>query len=62
MLGLTFAVVAFAAITLVPMANPKLVRASEAVEAPVPPLVIGIGPLNFAGVIDPSATPAFALC
>ena len=55
-------VVKFAAITSVPMANPKFVLAAAAVDAPVPPFVIAIVPLIFAEVKLLSATPAFALC
>ena len=55
-------VVAVAAITLVPITNPKLVLASAAVVAPVPPFVIAIVPLIFAEVKLLSATPALALC
>jgi hypothetical protein len=55
-------VVAFAAITLVPITNPKFVLASAAVVAPVPPFAIAIAPLILAEVKLLSATPAFALC
>ena len=55
-------VVAVADITSVPITKPKLVLASAAVVAPVPPLAIVIGPLIFAEVILLSATPALALC
>ena len=55
-------VVAFAAITSVPIAKPRLVLAAFAVVAPVPPLVIAIVPLIFADVMLLSATPALALC
>ena len=55
-------VVKFAAITSVPIANPKFVLASAAVVAPVPPFNTAREPLIFAEVILLSATPAFALC
>jgi hypothetical protein len=55
-------VVAFAAITSVPITKPKLVLAPAAVEAPVPPFKTARLPLIFADVILLSATPAFALC
>ncbi len=54
-------VVAFAAITSVPITKPRFVLAPAAVKAPVPPLAIVIVPLIFAEVILLSATPAFAL-
>jgi signal transduction histidine kinase len=56
------AVVAFAAITSVPITKPKFVLAPAAVEAPVPPFKTARLPLIFAEVILLSATPAFALC
>jgi hypothetical protein len=56
------AVVAFAAITSVPITKPKFVLAPAAVEAPVPPFRTARLPLIFAEVILLSATPAFALC
>ena len=55
-------VVAFAAITSVPIVNPKFVLASDAVVAPVPPFAIAIAPLILLDVILLSATPALALC
>jgi hypothetical protein len=56
------AVVAFAAITSVPITKPKFVLAPAAVDAPVPPFKTARLPLIFAEVILLSATPAFALC
>jgi hypothetical protein len=56
------AVVAFAAITSVPITKPRFVLAPAAVEAPVPPLETAIVPLILAEEILLSATPAFALC
>ncbi len=48
-------VIAFAAITLVPITNPKLVLASAAVVAPVPPLFKAIVvPLQIPDVIVPT--------
>jgi hypothetical protein len=55
-------VIAFAAITFVPITKPKFVLASAAVVAPVPPLAIAIDPFILAEVKLLSATPAFALC
>jgi hypothetical protein len=55
-------VVKFAAITSVPITKPKLVLASAALAAPVPPFKTASVPLIFAEVILLSATPAFALC
>lgn len=55
-------VVKFAAMTSVPIAKPKFVRASAALEAFVPPFKTASVPLIFADEILLSATPAFALC
>ena len=48
--------------TSVPMAKPKFVLASAAVEAPVPPFAIAMVPFILAEVKLLSATPAFELC
>jgi len=47
--------------TSVPIANPRLVRAAEAVVAPVPPLATATVPLTFVAVVAVEALPLIAM-